>query len=291
MDEAARALETRARAARLENDDALLERLGGEMIALGESSGDTEAIAWGNYHLGVALTHLNRGSEAERANLAALDLFTALGDRFAAARVMMNLAMTELDINLNAVKARRLYEEAIEIIRETGEPIRLAIALGNLAEIMRLEADYRGAIRTARESLGHFLEAADLGGAATQWITVAHCQALLRDYTLSAESMRAAFECLRQDPDARWMALYFDTWVVIAARLGHVESAAQLLGFADLYRFDKSVRRLQGMLPWLSSAKERIARELSDDRLHELTLAGEAMTLEQAQALAETIDV
>ena len=291
MEEAALALHALAKEARLNVDDAALDRIGAEMIALGQSSDDLETIAWGNYHRGIALNNLSRGSEAEKASREAVALFTTLGDRFAAARAMMNLAVIELDINVNTAEARRLYEESITIIRDSGEPLRLGIALGNLAEIIRLEGDYHAAIATARESLAFFTEAGDFASTSTQWVIIAHCQALIRDYSAAMESMRAAYEPLRDDPNPRWIALYFDTWVIVAAMLFQLNVAAELLGFVDLYRFENNVRRLHGMLPFLSAPKERIAQEFSPERLHELTLAGEAMSVEEAQALAATVTV
>jgi len=289
MDEAAQQLHVLAIQARADNDDLLLDRLGREMIALGESSGDAETVAWGNYHRGIALNNLNHGAEAERVTRVALKMFDALGDRFASARAMMNLAVIELDIHTNAPEARRLFENSIAIIRESGEPLRLGIALGNLSEILRLEGNYRGAIASAKEALAIYLQLGESARAGIQWSTIAHCQALLRDYPASIESMRESYALLRQYPNPRWVALYFDIWVFIAAKLGRLEVAAQLSAFVDLFRFDRNVRRLQGMLPWLSATKERIERDLTEIQLEELTAAGEAMTVEQAQELAETI--
>ena len=101
--------------------------------------------------------------------------------------------------------------------------------------------------------------------------------------------MASAYDLLRFEPNPRWLAWYFDTWFLIAAGLGRWDAAAQLLAFTDKYRDEQNQPRLQAMLPWLSTPKERLARELSHERHDELVAAGEALTIETAQRLAESI--
>lgn len=63
MDDAAR-LFAEAQAARLASDFLLLERTSRDLIAAGERDGNDKARADGYYHLGLALTNLNRTTEA-----------------------------------------------------------------------------------------------------------------------------------------------------------------------------------------------------------------------------------
>jgi tetratricopeptide (TPR) repeat protein len=290
MLEEARYLDARAKEARLADDDLLLERVAREMIALGEQRGHRETVAWGNYHLGVALNNLNRGTEAEAAARRALAVFEDLGDEYNASKVRMNLAVIELDVNVDAAEARRLFEASLPAIRASGETIRLGIALGNLGEILRLEGDYRAAIKASQESLDCFRQIEQHSSIALQMTNIALCQSLLRDEPSAFAGMREAFEHLRLDPNPRWIAWYFDTWVIIAARAGRLEEAARLLGFVDRFRDERNLRRLQGMLPWLSIPKEEMARAFGGDRLDALLAAGEALTLEEAHGLAIAIE-
>jgi len=266
-----------------------LRQIAGKMTELGNAGGEPALRAWGDYFLGIALVFNNEASAADRVLRRALAYFRESGDKLVAARTMLNLAMIEVDINLNATAARRLYEEAAPIIRENGDKTRLAILLGNLGEIDRLEGDYSAALRNARESARLFKELGDHGRSVWQLVNIAHYQSLRRASADAIATMTEAYAELRLDPIPRWIALYFDVWVILAGKLEQWETAAQLLGYVDKLRSDHSVPRLQGMLPWLSSPMERLASMLPQDRLHELFAAGEALDVESAQALATRI--
>jgi hypothetical protein len=266
-----------------------LRRISAQMTELGEATGDRSAIAWGDYFLGIALIFNNEASAADRVLRRALGYFRDSGDRLVAARTMLNLAMIEVDINVNAAAARRLYEEAAPVIRDSGDTSRLAILLGNLAEIDRLEGDYDAALRNARESARLFRGLGDRGRTVWQLVNIAHFQSLRRANADALATLREAYEELILDPNPRWVALYFELWVILAAKLEHWETAALLLGYVDRLRSDFNVPRLQGMLPWLSSPMERLAATLKQERLHELFADGESLTIGSAQALTRQI--
>jgi tetratricopeptide (TPR) repeat protein len=278
-----------ARAARMASDFLGLERIGRELIALGESTDDPESAAFGYYHLGIALSNLNRGDDAARATRRAIDLYERAGDRFLAAKAMMNLGSIELDNRGNFTEARRLYEASEPIVRELGDPLHVAIALGNLAEICRLEGDYRAALRDAQEALDIFTSMNDVDNTIWQLTNVAHFHLQLRSYDEAISTMHVAYELLSHNPNPRWLAWYFDTYFLIAVGLDRFDIAAQLLAFTDKYRDEQNQPRLQAMLPWLSTPKERLAKQVPHERHADLVAAGEALTLEEAQSLAESI--
>jgi tetratricopeptide (TPR) repeat protein len=289
MDEETRSLRELSRKALRANDFLGLERLGRQLTAHGESTRDSEAVAWGNYNLGIALTSLNRGAEAARATRSAIELFEAIGDRFAKARAMMNLALVELENNGNVTVARRLYEESEPIIRDCGEPLRLAIALGNIGEMCRMEGDYRGALRKAQESLAIFRSIGDVGNATWPLADIACYHCLLRDRPAAIANMREAAGLLRESPDPRHVVWCFDTAAILAERFDYVEQALRLLSFNDRFRDENNQPRTQALLPWLSTTKERIARDLSPERIDQLVIEGEELTLEEAAQLVEGI--
>ena len=195
---------------------------------------------------------------------------------------MMNLGSIELDNVGNAGEARRLYEASAPVVRELGDSLNLAITLGNLGEICRLEGDYRGAIANAEESLAIFRTLGDTDNTIWQLTSIAHYRFALRQYAAAIETMATAWALLGEHPNPRWLAWYFDTWFLIAAGLEQLDTAAELLAFTDKYRDEQNQPRLQAMLPWLSTPKERLTRELSHDRLGELVAAGEALTVASA---------
>jgi tetratricopeptide (TPR) repeat protein len=289
LNERAEALVEAAKSARAASQFLALERLSRELIALGEAGAGNDAEAIGYHHLGIALSNLNRGDEATTAARRAIELYENAGDRFAAARATMNLGSIALDNFGNAGEARRLYEDSTPVLRELGDPINLAIALGNLAEVCRLEGDYRGALAFAQESLSIFESLGDVDNRVWQLTNMAHFLAQVRQYDEAFDHLERARALLQVDPNPRWLAWYFDTWFLLAAGLQQFEVAAQLQAFVDKYRDERNQPRLQAMLPWLSTPKERVVRALTLERHNELVAAGEALTLAEAQRLAESI--
>ena len=286
MNEAARSLLEAAQSARYASDFRSLERIARELLALGERDGDAHARASGYYHLGIALTNLNRTKEAIAATRSAIATYGEIGDRLAAARTTMNLGAIALDLENDAATARRLYEESLPVIRELGLPVNLGIGLGNIGEICRLEGDYEGALRNAQEALEIFRETGDPANLGWILTDIAHYQLLLRRTPDAIASMQSAFEHLVESKNPRWIAWYFDVWFLIAARLDRWEAAEMLLAFTDKYRDEQNQPRSQAMLPWFSEPRERLAREVRGARVEELVEAGEALSLESAFDLA-----
>jgi tetratricopeptide (TPR) repeat protein len=276
-----------AQAARQASDFLLLERLGRELVVRGESAGNRVTTAWGNYHLGIALASLNRGPEAAEATRIAIALFEQSGERFAAARAMMNLGIAELDINGNALEAQRLFDLSMPVVRELGAPINVGIALGNLGEIYRHQGDFRRALVYAEESLALFRVLDDPHNVVWQLMNVAHYEHRLRRYKSAAAHMGEAHELLRAHPNPRWLAWYFDLWFLFSADLNRLTIAAKLHAFAEKYRTEHVQPRSHAMTMWLSAATERVARDLSTDAYETLVKEGESLTVESAQQLIE----
>ena len=120
-------------------------------------------------------------------------------------------------------------------------------------------------------------------------MNIAHYRSLRRDYLGAIEALREAFDELQKSHNARWIAFYFEVWFIIAAELKRWEIAAQLLGFVDHLRGEKKVARLQIMLPWFLPHVERLSKQLSEDRLLELSAEGAKLTLHEAQEVTADI--
>jgi len=291
LSDEARPLYDAATAAQTAADYLTLARLARKIIALCEGNGDKLGLAWGQYFAAAAQFQRNDGSGAARSYRQAEELFTELGDRMGMARCMLGLAAVALDINLDVAEARRLYDLAVPIVRESKDKRRLGIVLGNLGEICRMEGDYDRALRYAEEAVTIFREIGDSAYAGWQYTSMGHYHLLRREYAAAIESMHASYPELLKDPIPRWFAWYFDVWFIIAAALDRWELAARLLGFVNRYRDDHSTPRLQGTLPWLSRPIERLSEHIAEDRLSELFIEGESLSLEQARALVADVRV
>jgi tetratricopeptide (TPR) repeat protein len=280
-------LHDRAVAAWYSDDYETLETLSKEMIRAGQSRADAPQLALGYSFAGHACIHREDPQGAHDAYGRALNLFAELGDELGVARVQMSLGVVALELDLDVAEARRLYDIAVPVVRASGDRQRLAIALANLAEIFRQEGDYRQAMGSAHESLEIFREIGDTTYVGWQLFTIAHIQSLVREYPQAIESLRAAFRELRKTENARWLAMYFDIWIILAVELKADECAARLLGFTEEMRAQKKAPRLRGMLPWFLPHMERLSKRISEDTLLALRTEGATLTLDQAQALTD----
>lgn len=288
---APQSLHDAARAAQRTGNSRSLERIARKLIALAETTGDQQHLGLGHYYLGSAHFWRGDGRNASAAYATALEIFTRAGDKAGIARVQIAVAAVAVDIDLDVEKAHALYERALSFVRELDDEIFLAVALGNFAEVCRLEGAYAPAIRHAGEAAEVYERLERFAQAGTQLATIAHVHALRRDYVRAVETMQRAWEMLRREENPRFLAWYFDIWFLIAAGLDRWETAARLLGFLNHYRDASNARRLQGILPWFSSPVERLSKELSVERAHELILEGESLSPDAAQRLVESIAV
>jgi tetratricopeptide (TPR) repeat protein len=272
------------------SDYLTLERLSRELIEAAESGGDRARLAWGYYYLGSACFQRNDGSSAERALRRSLELFEQLGDDYGRARAMCSFGAVVLDVHHDYDQARHWYDGAIPLIRRSGDRHRLAVALGNLGEICRSEGHTKRALEHASEALEIFKALVDHTEAGWQLADIAHYHAIRRDVAAAVESLRDAYAELCVERNPRWIAWYFDIWFIVASQLERWDAAAQLLGFIEHYRDVNKTPRMQALLPWLSQPIEELARRMRNDaRLDELRVAGQSLTLEEAQALTEQI--
>jgi tetratricopeptide (TPR) repeat protein len=240
--------------------------------------------------MGGAYFQRNDGDASVRAYHKALDLFNLLGKEGDAALVAASLGAIALDVHLDVGEARRLYDQAIPVIRKSGDKRRLAICLGNLGEIARLEGHATQALEHAAEAIELFRDLGEPAQLAWQLTNIGHYHALRRDYAAAAENLRSAYGELSKQPTPRWIAWYFDVWFILAAEFERWDVAASLLGFTDRYRDEHDAPRMQGMFPWFTLPVERLAkRSREDSTLYDVRAEGEHLTLSQAQALTETL--
>jgi tetratricopeptide (TPR) repeat protein len=284
----AESLYREAVAARDAADFRSLHALARKLLAAAESENDRRYQALGHLMLGIALSLRNDGASSQRSLRRAREIFKAIGDTTGEGRAMMSMGAVALDIDLDADAARALYDECLPMMRRSGDRQQYAIALGNVGEIDRLEGDYAAALRHAGEALEIFRELGEHARAAWQLTNMAHYHLLSRrsNHEVAVSHLLEAFEELRADPNPRWTAWYFDVWIILAASSQQWETVALLRAFVERYRDENEVPRLQATLPWLSAPFEQVWKALPEERLDELLLEGEALTVSAAHELA-----
>ena len=278
-----------AAAAQREGNSRELARIASEIIAQSEAAGDAQGLAQGHYYAGLAHFLQSSGGKAHAAYERALDIATKARDKRGILQAKIGLAAIAGEFDLDVEALHRLSEEALVMARELRDEKAEAVLLGSLAEACHLQGDYARSIRYAKQSAAMFERLERWSSAGAQYATIAHVQALRRDYAQALESMRAAWSYLQREDVAFHRAWYFQVWFLIAAGMQRWEVAATLYGFLGHYRDVNEAPRLHGMLPTLSGPIERQYRELGHDRAIALAAQGETYTVEQAQALAETL--
>lgn len=287
--DASEALLAAARTASTRGDYQTLQRVALELISWAQVNESTHSLAEGYRYLGGAMLYMQDARAAELAYHQALDIFEEIGDRHGAANVTISLVALAMDLNLDVVEARRLIDQALPLMREMNDPLRLAVALGNAAEVSRQEGAYDDAIAYAKESLEIFQSIGETARAAAQLTMVAHCFALKRDYAGAFRYMTAAYEAFCLDPNPKFLTVYFDVWFILAARLRQWELAAQLFGFMEEYRDVHRVPRLRGLFSWFAPSIEAVTLHLGDERLSQLRAKGSALSWADAHQLATTL--
>ena len=264
-----------------------LGRLARKIQTQCEANGDNHGLAWGLYYAAAAHFQRGDGAPAEREYRKARQLFEECDDREGAVRCMLGLAAVAVDTAVDAHQARLLYEEALPLVRQLKDQRRLAIALGNLAEVERLDGDPVRALKHAREALAIFEEIDDPASVGWQLTNIAHFLLLRRMSAEAVETLRDAYAALQRDPIPRECALYFDVAFIVAAALRSWDSAARLLAFTNHFRDVNNAPRMPGILPWFSLPVERLSTHVDADRLHDLFGEGEALDMAGAQELVE----
>ncbi|MBV8491766.1 MAG: hypothetical protein JO199_14665 [Candidatus Eremiobacteraeota bacterium] len=280
----AQALRNAARAALSANDIASLVQAASELRELGAAGGDPQTLGYGHYYAAAAAFWRNDARKAVAEYRSALEAFREAGDEHGMARAMLGSATTAVHGEMDLVKARQLYEEALPLVRALHDDKLLAETLGKLGEVCQFEADYATSERHTTEAITLYERLGMASSMGVQYVSLAHLQLLRRDYAASAESMKRAYGLLREDPVPRRVAWYLDFSFVFAAARSHWETAARLLGFTNRYRDECGVARLE-LTPWFAHHIERVTAAVGADRLDTFLAEGESLTLEDVPAL------
>ena len=268
-------------------DYSRVERIGKDLLSV--AADDDFARARGYNFVGNARLQLGDGDGAEANYQKALEIFRRLGDETWVATVLMNLGIVAVEINMDVTEGRRLYDITLPLMRKHGDPFRIALTLGNFAEISRLEGDYAQALAYADESYRIFTEINEPEWAAWRLITIAHVHSILREYPTAIELLRRAYSGLAEGANPAWLAVYFDVWFFLAVELKCHEGAVRLAGFCDRMRTQRNVPRLSSLMPWYVPSLERLRKTLSENRYAELRSEGAHFSLTEANSETQSI--
>lgn len=266
-----------------------LETSARDLLARAEAEGDHAKLALGHRFLGAARLSFHDEATARSELYQAMQLFSEIGDHVGAANVMLSLGTLAMELNMDPHEAHGLYTEALALLRAHGNQQRIAVALGNLAEVYRQEGDYRRAMQHATESLTIFRELHDSSRAAWQLTLIAHLHALRRNDASAVEYLNQAYDALKSNQNPKWISTFFDVWFMLATRLERWEIAAMLEGFIEHYRDVNHIPRLLGLFPWFAPCVERLYESVPPVRIEELRTRGTKLSVEEAIELTADI--
>ena len=137
-------LSAAAREAQRNADVVAVERIARELADVAVQSGEPIVEANALAYLGGALVARNDGRGAREAFERSRAIMEEAGDEAGVVRALSGLGVVALDIELDAAAARAYLDVALAAARRIDDPRGLGQVLGNLAEVQRYEADYRG---------------------------------------------------------------------------------------------------------------------------------------------------
>jgi non-specific serine/threonine protein kinase len=244
-------------------------------LAIAEAIGHTELTALALHLLGLIEWVRGRFEQARSLMTRALTLWRALHLQTDEATALGVLSGIALSLG-NTAAGRVLAEEALAIFRSLDHPSGAAYALAMLAQLAMDRHDDRTATHMFRDAL-HLWSDID-----ARWSSLGR---------FASHAGGAAFPRWAGGQDRRTVIRAFAGLAGIAARHGQPEHAATLLGAIDARLPDTS------RLYFLISPADRdrstsvATSALGERRFAELHAAGRALSLPEAVALAQTVEI
>ncbi|GAC1356820.1 MAG: hypothetical protein NVSMB31_17360 [Vulcanimicrobiaceae bacterium] len=270
-------------------DAAVLQHYANRLLEMAQVLSDPLRIAQANNYLGTAAVYQGDADLAEAHFERAIEGYRSLGNNHGIVSVLIGKGVVYGDYFLDYDQARQLFEEALSIGEAAGEERLVAFAHANLGELRRSTGDYLGALHAAEESLRLFQQLGDAALVASQFTNIAHYRALRAEFRLAIAALHQAHEELKPQKRSPEVATYFEIWFFVAVELSRYEDAARLLGFLETFRDEHKIPRLPSMMAWFVPRMERLEQRLGYEAMARFRRAGERLTLDQADAITDSI--
>jgi len=238
--------------------------------------------------LAVQQFDLTPGTQAlERA----LEMSRRLGDVDLEARESNSLGIARREAG-DIAGGRQLIERSIVLARQIRNPRREATALANVVLLYTDAGDYAAAVDAAREAI-----AADEALGDPWGVAITQCNLVLA--LLYIEGPRTAYEHLAEVAadavalgDIELSIGILELFAIVLARLGHVETAASLLGASDKQRDLAGMPRSPPDQQHLDRSVVPARRVLAEQDWDSAYATGQTMSLDEAvsEGLAARLD-
>ena len=256
--------------------EAALDRAGGE---------PSPARAAVLHELGILVDQQGQHDRARALLEEALDFARASGDRAGEAMELNSLGVV-VRAQGDLPAARALFEQALAVRRELGDAALVSNALANLG-IVALDLGDFGAARTyMEEALAVDRERGDGWGIAVGLENLGVLEARAGAHERAAPLLREAATRLLDLGDEETLTECFDGLAEVAHALGNLSRAARLRAVAARLRAELGAALIPADQSAVDEAVAALRESLGDSAFEEAWRAGEALSVDEATALA-----
>lgn len=256
-----------------------------ESVALFRENGDKWGLALVLSFLGETLMILGQYGQAQTKAQESVAISRELGDRWSLALGLNSLGLIAEQRGDQAADHKSL-EESLAIFRELGDKSYIGLTLIYLGDIARHQGDYERAAALYQESLALYREIGSKWGIAFPLSNLGRIALARGDYVRARALLEQALQLYRESGNIPNAAACLAGLAGIARIQGQPERAAQLLGAAQALLDRKHTLIEPTERTEFEGEIAAVRAQLGDVKFASARAEGQAMTLEQAVALA-----
>jgi len=261
-----------------------LRRIAARLVDAATADSDQRAIGRGLTFLGVAEMRVGDPADARAAFERAIEYFELAGHTNGIVGAKTSLGTLALDVYADAREARRMYDEALQLVRDGGNPVACGIALVNMAEVCRMDGDLTASLQFGQEALEQFAAGGAAWRRALALVTVAHVRSLQGATGDAIDAMEEARRDVLDSSNAASLAFYYEVYAIVAVDCRAVEAAALVFGFVNAVREHYGLTEERGLAPWRAAAAKRIADAVTPQAFDDLRRRGAALGVDEIHA-------
>jgi non-specific serine/threonine protein kinase len=260
---------------------ALLE----ESLALSQTLGDQQGLAYALVFLGLVVLSLGDHARTSELLSAGLTAAQAIGDTRAIAKALHGLGMVAY-YQGDAARAAAHYTESLALFQQLGDLLNIGLLLGNLGVVALARGDYQRARALFEKDLALCRQLRNRRGVAWDLYYLGTL-ALEEGDAAQARALYDESLALRRElGDRRGIAETLEGLAGVAAIEGRAERAARLFAAAAALWQAIGEQRRPANQPRYERTVSAVYAALRDDQIAAAGAAGRAMSLDQAVAEA-----
>jgi predicted ATPase/class 3 adenylate cyclase len=251
-------------------------------LALYESFGDRDALAWALFYLAFSLYQMGQPEEADRECARSLAAMNECGDRPGVAACLNLRGLNSRSPGKDLAEARKFFAQAIDIFKSLGDENGSAIVLGNLAELEFMAGNVGQALTTLREALENTMRSKNELILAIDHTNLAAYCIVAGDIDEARVAAREGLKWALHMQHALGIAIVLQHLALIGALCDNAHDAARLVGYvAERFRILGYEREYTER--WcFDMLMVALRKHLTDAEIDQLATEGTVWTEDQA---------